>query len=668
MSQQPAPMPMDRQLKRRARGMPPALLGVLATLTVLLVLIPAGVFQSRVSERALKDEIRAGLLRTARIAASSLDMQVHQQFTKPEDEFTDAYQQALAPLIAAKQADPQIAYLYTAIRRDDKIYFVYDVTPTPTDPKVEDTSVGVMEEYPAAEAPPEISQAFDTRKAVVSEDFYFDEWCVDGCIGGYLPLFSKQGEFVGILALDLTKGDYEKRLATIREAITYGGIIGVLLALLVGLGVWLVRRSDRNKNDMGRQLTTLNALLNISRALAQKLGVSELMPTVISETSAIMNAERCSFFLYDPEQKCLVGQVMQGMEAKTFTVPEGAGVVGRVVRSKQLSNVLDAYEDPDFDRSFDIKNDYRTRNILAAPVLAEDGKVLGVVQVINKIGSRAFGEDDEILLEALTGQMQMAFERARLTESYVEKRRMDSALKLANSIQMSMLPNEFPEPGIGPFDLHAILVPAKAVGGDFYDFFPVDEHRWCLVIADVSGKGIPAALFMAKTKALIKAFASVNCAPDDVLMRANNELAYDNAAAMFVTVFLAVMDTRSGEMVYSNAGHNHPYILTAEGEHRLLMDADCVPIGAMPDLEFSCASTVLQPNEVFYMFTDGVNEAMSPTNEQLGDDRLTELLVGLVAEPVKVQNDVVLQAVRDHANGAEQSDDITVMSIRRASS
>ncbi len=665
MTDQAAAMPMDRQLKRRARGMPPVLLGVIATLAVLLVLIPAGMFQSRVSERALKDEIRAGLLRTARIAASSVDVEIHKQFSKAEDEFTPAYQQALAPLVAAKKADPQIAYLYTAIRQDDgKIYFIYDVTPTPEDPSVEDTSVAVMEEY--EDPPPEIIEAFEQRKAIVSEDFYTDEWCVDGCIGGYLPLFDGNGEFVAILGLDLTKGDYERRLASIRKAITYGGIIGVLLALLVGLGVWLVRRSDRNTHELGRQLTTVNALLNISRALAQKLEVAELMPTVISETSAIMSAERCSFFLYDQENKLLVGQVMQGMEAKTITVPHDAGVVGRVARSGQLSNVIDAYQDPDFDRSFDILNDYKTRNILAAPVLAEDGQVIGVVQVINKIGARAFDEDDEILLEALTGQMQMAFERARLTESYVEKRRLDSALKLASNIQMSMLPNEFPEPGSGPFDLHAILVPAKAVGGDFYDFFPVDEHRWCLVIADVSGKGIPAALFMAKTKALIKAFASINCAPDDVLERANNELAYDNSAAMFVTVFLAVMDTRNGELVYSNAGHNHPYILSPDGSQRLLTEADGVPIGAMTDLEFECAKTELQPAEVFYLFTDGVNEAMSPDNEQLGDDRLTELLVARVNESVQAQNEAILQAVRDHANGAEQSDDITVMAVRRS--
>lgn len=661
------PTAHDRQLRRRARGMPPALQGILATLAVLLVLLPAGWFQFQVSERALRDEIRSGLARTARIAAALIDPEVHKTFTKPEDEFTPEYAAAIAPLVAAKKADPQIAYLYTAIEIDGKYYFIYDVTPTPMDPNVEDTSVGVMEEYEEPEDgfPPGLIEAFASQKPVVSEGFYTDEWCTEGCIGGYFPLFDDAGQFIGILGLDLTKGDFDKRLATIRKAITYGGIIGVGLALLVGLGVWLVRRSDRNTRELERQLDTVNALLNISRALARKIDVDELMPALISETNAIMRAERCSYFFYDQAGKRLVSRVMQGMDSKTITVPETVGVIGRVARNRRIDNVKDAYADPDFDRSFDILNDFKTRSILAAPVLGEGGKLLGVVQIINKIGARFFDEDDEILLEALTSQMQMAFERAVLTEAYVEKRRLDSALRLASNIQMSMLPTDFPEPGSGPFDLHAILIPAKDVGGDFYDFFRVDDERWCFVIADVSGKGIPAALFMAKTKALVKAFMGIDPQPDKALARANNELAYDNAAAMFVTVFVAVLNTRTGELVYSNAGHNHPYVLDRQGSQRLLTDAEGVPIGAMMDLDFESAVTTLQPGEELFLFTDGVNEAMDPVNEQWGDERLTARLLEIAELPMAEQTEAIVAAVRAHANGAEQSDDITVMALCR---
>jgi serine phosphatase RsbU (regulator of sigma subunit) len=656
----------DRRLQRRARGMPPLAQAILATLAVLVVLIPAGWLQFQVSERALRDEIRSGLTRTARIAASLIDPAVHASFTRAEDENTPEYAAAIAPWIAARKADPQIAYLYTVIKRGESFYFIYDITPKPTDPNVEDKSVAVMEEYPADEVPPELEQAWDTRKVVVSEDFYFDQWCTEGCIGGYVPFFGASGELAGIVGLDLAAGDYEKRLATIQRAITYGGLIGLVLALLVGLGVWLVRRSDRNTRELGRQLDTVNALLNISRALAQKIDVDELMPALISETNAIMRAERCSYFFYDAPEKRLVSRVMQGMDSKTIAVPETVGVIGRVARNRRIDNVEDAYADPDFDRSFDILNDFKTRNILAAPVLGEGGKLLGVVQIINKIGARHFDEDDEILLEALTSQMQMAFERAMLTEAYVEKRRLDSALRLASNIQMSMLPNEFPEPGSGPFDLHAILIPAKDVGGDFYDFFPVDDERWCYVVADVSGKGIPAALFMAKTKALVKAFMGIDPQPDKALARANNELAYDNAAAMFVTVFLAVMNVRTGELVYSNAGHNHPYVLDGKGGHRLLTDAEGVPIGAMMDLEFGSATITLHPGEELFMFTDGVNEAMSPTNEQWGDDRLTERLLEIADLSMAAQNEAIVASVRAHADGAEQSDDITVLALRRA--
>ncbi|MEZ5442470.1 MAG: GAF domain-containing SpoIIE family protein phosphatase [Lysobacterales bacterium] len=664
MSQTTTAMP-DRQLRRRARGMPPVAQGVLATLAVLLVLLPAGWFQFQASERALRDEIRSGLARTARIAASLVDPAVHRSFTKPEDEFTPEYAAAIAPWVAARKADPQIAYLYTVIKRDDGFYFIYDITPKPTDPAIEDNSVAVMEQYPPDEVPPELEQAWDERKVVVSEDFYFDQWCTDGCIGGYVPLYDEQAELVGIVGLDLTSGDYDKRLATIREAITYGGIIGVALALLVGLGVWLVRRSDRNTRELERQLDTVNALLNISRALAQKIDVDELMPALISETNAIMRAERCSYFFYDSEEKRLISRVMQGMDSKTIAVPETVGVIGRVARNRRIDNVHDAYADPDFDRSFDILNDFKTRSILAAPVLGEGGKLLGVVQIINKIGARYFDEDDEILLEALTSQMQMAFERAVLTEAYVEKRRLDSALRLASNIQMSMLPTDFPEPGSGPFDLHAILIPAKDVGGDFYDFFQIDDDRWCFVVADVSGKGIPAALFMAKTKALVKAFMGIDPRPDQALARANNELAYDNAAAMFVTVFVAVLNVRSGELVYSNAGHNHPYVLDRAGSQRLLTDAEGVPIGAMMDLDFDSAVTTLAPGEELFLFTDGVNEAMSPVNEQWGDERLTERLLQIADQPMAEQTEAIVASVREHANGAEQSDDITVMALCR---
>lgn len=192
---------------------------------------------------AQKSEIRQSLLRTASVVRTLVDPEQHRQFTKPEDEFTTAYQQALAPLIAAKNADPQITYLYTALLGDDgKVYFIYDVTPTPTDPKIEDTSVAVMEEYTDASQNPQIMQALKEQITVISHEFYVDQWCKDGCISGYVPLFDAENRFYGVLGLDIQSPDYFARLQPIRRATARAMVTGFFVAFITGSMIWFLRR------------------------------------------------------------------------------------------------------------------------------------------------------------------------------------------------------------------------------------------------------------------------------------------------------------------------------------------------------------------------------------------------------------------------------------------
>lgn len=188
-------------------------------------------------------EIRQSLLRTASVVRTLIDADEHAQFTKPEDEFTAAYEQALAPLVAAKKADPQITYLYTAILEPDgKVYFIYDVTPTPTDPNVEDTSVGVMQEYEEALQNPQIMQALREQTTVVSREFYVDQWCPDGCISGYVPLFDGDNRFYGVLGLDIQSPDYFRRLEPIRRATNRAMVTGFFVAFVTGSMIWFLRR------------------------------------------------------------------------------------------------------------------------------------------------------------------------------------------------------------------------------------------------------------------------------------------------------------------------------------------------------------------------------------------------------------------------------------------
>jgi len=164
--------------------------------------------------------------------------------------------------------------------------------------------------------------------------------------------------------------------------------------------------------------------------------------------------------------------------------------------------------------------------------------------------------------------MQVALKQymENLKETTVAKEKIESELRMAREIQLDIIPRTFPPfPERKEFDLYAIIEPAKEVGGDFYDFFFIDENNLCIVIGDVSGKGVPAALFMAVTRTLIKSKTSKNLNPEQVLARVNEDLSIDNTTSMFVTIFLAIFNTQTGELRYSNGGHNVPYLLRGDG-------------------------------------------------------------------------------------------------------
>nr|WP_282452669.1 SpoIIE family protein phosphatase [Lysobacter sp. CAU 1642] len=255
----------------------------------------------------------------------------------------------------------------------------------------------------------------------------------------------------------------------------------------------------------------------------------------------------------------------------------------------------------------------------------------------------------------------------RALEAAAEKERkyireIDASLKLAASIQSSMLSRDFGD-GAGVVDLHAQLIPAKTVGGDFYDFFWLDTHRLAFVIADVSGKGVPAGLFMVKAKSVIKTAASVFSDPGEIVARANDELSAGNDESMFVTALFGVLDTASGELELVNAGHNPPMLI--EGPQRSVRELRLeqqVVLGAMDGLPYASTRLHLQPGDRLFIYTDGVNEAMDPDNVEFGYARLVESLSAASGDAAAIDAAVV-DAVQAFARGAEQSDDITVMCL-----
>ncbi len=252
-----------------------------------------------------------------------------------------------------------------------------------------------------------------------------------------------------------------------------------------------------------------------------------------------------------------------------------------------------------------------------------------------------------------------------LTATTVAKERIESELKIAHDIQMGILPRLFPPfPERADMDIYAMLRPAREVGGDLYDFFFMDEDHLCFTVGDVSGKGVPAALLMAVTKILVKSKATNGLSAESIVSRVNEDLSLDNPSMMFVTLFLGILNVRTGEVVYCNGGHPPPYILRATGEIAPLPATGGMALGVVSDFPYRTAAVTLQKNDTLFLYSDGVTEANDARFELFGDQRLSDALAGLQKQSLKTVIDGMMVTIEAFAQNEPQADDITMLVVR----
>ncbi len=249
-----------------------------------------------------------------------------------------------------------------------------------------------------------------------------------------------------------------------------------------------------------------------------------------------------------------------------------------------------------------------------------------------------------------------------ITALATERERVAAELELASKIQMSMLPREFPEESC--YSLFATMTPAKEVGGDFYDFFMIDEKHLGIVIADVSGKGIPAALFMAVSKMRIRNSAGPHISPAKTLALANSALVADNENEMFVTVWYGILNLNTGHLRAANAGHEYPMIRTAGGDFEILKDKHSMVLGALPNLKTFDYELTLSKGDTLFVYTDGAPEATDGNGEMFGTDRLAEALNKDPGAEPSALIDSVKTSISEFVGDADQFDDLTMLCIR----
>lgn len=273
-------------------------------------------------------------------------------------------------------------------------------------------------------------------------------------------------------------------------------------------------------------------------------------------------------------------------------------------------------------------------------------------------GKRDLDDLDRDLLEIFTGNITMAIDN-------LEKHKIEKSLETANQIQMSMLPGNFEEfSAKHGIDLHAFLEPAREVGGDFYDFFAIDKDHLCFVVGDVSDKGVPAALFMAMAKSLIRSAAENNTHPEEIIAKANNALSRNNEQSMFVTVFLAVFNMSTHELSYTSAGHNPPYIVRADGNIVQVQATPGLVMGGFEGFPYITESLQLHSGDGLYIYTDGVTEAMDKNDKVYDEKRLEGVLTTNGSVGAEALNRHINDDLKMFVEDAPQSDDITMLFVR----
>ena len=408
----------------------------------------------------------------------------------------------------------------------------------------------------------------------------------------------------------------------------------------------------------------LDRITAVMTELVTETRLPAVLDLLTALTKDLVKCDRVSFWFWDKPGKKLWTLAASSASGR-LTVPDSFGLVAETVRSGRVQRINDVYADPRFNPAVDRQTGYRTRSLLTVPLLNSRQEVIGAYQCINRLNAELepapFTEADVRLLSVVS-----AFAGKSL-DSYglqAEREALDAELDVAGELQQDILPELAPLQRGRPFTLDALVKPSRTMGGDFFDAYALEDGRIALTVADVSGKGIGAALFMMNAKAVLKERAlNRGGSPGEVLTYAGSRLKEENALGMFVTVWLAYLDPETGELEYASGGHEDALLLR-RGEVTLLEPEERkLPLGLKAGIVYPSYSLRLQPGDTLLQYTDGATDAFSPDGEQFGLERLRETFRDLAERrtedlPLRLQ-----EALLAFSGSGVQYDDIGLMAV-----
>jgi sigma-B regulation protein RsbU (phosphoserine phosphatase) len=456
-----------------------------------------------------------------------------------------------------------------------------------------------------------------------------------------------------------------------------GGMGVHLIEHLMDSAIWLPTDDTESPNMLimtkhmdyltgGAQRTStrrqLNALLSVSQVMATTTDPDKLLDMIVEEVRGVLDAERSTLYLLDEANGELYSKILHDEKLGEIRLKIGDGVAGQVALTGGIINIENPDKDPRLNTSFTAQAGIVLRNMLTVPMVNHEQKVIGVIQAINKRGE-PFTQRDERLLSAMASQAAIGIENARLLSQEIAQKLLNQELETARAIQRSFLPNQIPQ--LAGWQIATYWSPMSEVAGDFYDFIRTPDGRLAIVVADVSGKGVPAALFMALSVTVLRFALELNLSPKELLHRANMTMLTSQQSGMFTTAFVGYLDEKTGLLMYASAGHLPPIHYHHQTKKCTRLSIHGVALGVFPTATFAESITQVEQGDILAFYTDGITEAINDLGEEFGENLLIEIIQTLADETADTIVQAVKSAVILFATNQGTFDDETLIIVKR---
>jgi sigma-B regulation protein RsbU (phosphoserine phosphatase) len=478
--------------------------------------------------------------------------------------------------------------------------------------------------------------------------------------GGLASAEADPALWTGALGSD----DFRVRILEVRGSAPLSGPVRAQLEVLVRFAAVVLALAERRG-----AMEELSSIIEATKRLNSTLDLGELIHIILQIGTRQTGAERGTVFLMDRERKEMWSLVGLGLDAQVIRFPEDRGIAGWVAREGSAVRLENAYDDPRFQPEIDRQLGFTTRRLLCLPIRNDAGAIIGVLELLNK--AEPFTGEDEAFLDALSTHVALALEKAQLHRARIEKEKMERDLALAREIQAGFLP-EAP-PAWKGVEISVSHRASQMVGGDYYDFLPVNaggKEALLVVVADVEGKGAASALVMANVQATLHALAD-HAEPLVRLPATINQKILEGARTSqsmgrntkYLTMFMAFVENEGRRLRYVNAGHVPPVVIRADGRREWLETGGTV-VGLLPDPCYECGSVDLEPGDLLVACTDGITEAMDPDGEEYGKPRLADSVCKCREQDTKEILRRILEEVDNHSRGGTHEDDRILLVMR----